>query len=45
MNDMQIYNQNEGMAPKTVNAEMMISRQAQEVQAAMIVAKRFPGTR
>jgi len=42
MNDMQIYNQNEGMAPKTVNAEMMISRQAQEVQAAMIVAKRFP---
>ena len=42
MNEMQIYGQNEAMTPKTVNAEMMISRQAQEVQAAMVVAKRFP---
>ena len=42
MNEMQNYAPNEGMVPKTVSAEMMISRQAQEVQAAMIVAKRFP---
>ena len=42
MSDMQIYNQQESMTPKSVNAEMMTSRQAQEVQAAMIVAKRFP---
>ena len=42
MYEMQTYSRNEELAPKTVNAEMMISRQAQEVQAAMIVAKRFP---
>lgn len=30
------------VAPRGVNAEMMVSRQAQEVQAAMVVAKRFP---
>ena len=42
MNEMQNYAPNEGMVPKTVSAEMMISRQAQEVQAAMVVAKRFP---
>ena len=30
------------IAPKSVQAEMMISRQAQEVQAAMVVAKKFP---
>lgn len=42
MNEMQNYAPNEGMAPKTVSTEMMISRQAQEVQAAMVVAKRFP---
>jgi len=29
-------------APKSVTTEAMISRQAQEVQAAMVVAKRFP---
>ena len=38
----QNYAPNEGMVPKTVSTEMMISRQAQEVQAAMVVAKRFP---
>lgn len=42
MNEMQNYAPNEGMAPKTVSTEMMISRQAQEVQAAMIAAKYFP---
>lgn len=42
MNEMQNYTPGEGMAPKTVSAEMMISRQAQEVQAAMIAAKYFP---
>ena len=42
MNEMQNYAPNEGMAPKTVSTEMMISRQVQEVQAAMVVAKRFP---
>lgn len=42
MSELQVYTQSEGMTPKSVNAEMMISRQAQEVQAAMVVAKRFP---
>lgn len=42
MNEMQTYNSTEVVSAKSVNAEMMISRQAQEVQAAMVVAKRFP---
>lgn len=43
MNEMQTYNPTtEVVTAKSVNAEMMVSRQAQEVQAAMIVAKRFP---
>lgn len=29
-------------APRGIQAEMMVSRQAQEVQAAIIIAKRFP---
>ena len=41
MNGMQPFSP-EVVTAKTVNTEMMISRQAQEVQAAMIVAKRFP---
>ena len=41
MND--IYAQpSNAVAPRTTQTEMMISRQAQEVQAAMVVAKRFP---
>lgn len=42
MNEMQTYNSTEVVSAKSVNTEMMISRQAQEVQAAMVVAKRFP---
>lgn len=42
MDEMQVYDQSESMTPRTVTTEMMVSRQAQEVQAAMIVAKRFP---
>lgn len=45
MNEMQTYNSTEVVSAKSVNTEMMISRQAQEVQAAMVVAKRFPVTR
>lgn len=41
MNEMQTYGG--GMpAMKQTQTEMMISRQAQEVQAAMVIAKRFP---
>ena len=42
MNEMQTYSNTEVVSAKSVNTEMMISRQAQEVQAAMVVAKRFP---
>ncbi len=44
MNEMQIYGGNVPAQQSTgsVGAEMMISRQAQEVQAAMVIAKRFP---
>ena len=38
---MQEMNQRESY-PKNMQTEMMISRQAQEVQAAMVIAKRFP---
>ena len=31
-----------GIAPRNAQTEMMVSRQAQEVQAAMVVAKKFP---
>ena len=40
MSEMTIGNTN--LPQRTSQAEMMISRQAQEVQAAMIVAKKFP---
>lgn len=33
---------NNGMTARSAQTEMMISRQAQEVQAAMVIAKRFP---
>lgn len=42
MNEMQSYGTDAVSIPKSVNTEMMISRQAQEVQAAIVVAKRFP---
>lgn len=35
-------NMNEMMVEKTTTQEMMMSRQTQEVQAAMVIAKRFP---
>ena len=38
----EIANQNENAVEKKVGTEMAISRQAQEVQAAMVIAKRFP---
>lgn len=41
MNEMQTFTP-QTVAPRGVNAEMMASRQAQEVQAAMVAAKRFP---
>lgn len=34
--------ENNGMEVRSTQTEMMISRQAQEVQAAMVIAKRFP---
>lgn len=40
--EMQTYEPQQGVAVKNTATEMMISRQAQEVQAAMVVAKRFP---
>lgn len=36
------FGQNEVVQSKSVQTEMMVSRQAQEVQAAMVIAKRFP---
>jgi len=39
---MEIMNVNQFESNKNIGSEMMVSRQAQEVQAAMIVAKRFP---
>lgn len=41
MNEMMMQ-QDGGMAVRNTQTEMMISRQAQEVQAAMVIAKRFP---
>lgn len=41
MYEMQNY-EPQVVTQKSVNAEMMVSRQAQEVQAAMVVAKKFP---
>lgn len=41
MNEMSMPGNN-GMTARNVQTEMMISRQAQEVQAAMVIAKRFP---
>lgn len=41
MNEMMMQ-QNTTMASRNTQTDMMISRQAQEVQAAMVVAKRFP---
>ena len=47
MNDLRDYTSGDFTAPQQVGArsaqtEMMVSRQAQEVQAAMVIAKRFP---
>jgi len=42
MPDVEIYNTTPVMQNKQVGTEIAISRQAQEVQAAMVVAKRFP---
>lgn len=43
-NNLDIYNQGQlsQQQGKTATSEMMITRQAQEVQAAMVVAKKFP---
>jgi len=43
-NSMNIYNNDNGSKNEVAKtgADMMVSRQAQEVQAAMIIAKRFP---
>lgn len=41
MNDI-VMQQDGGMVSRNTQTEMMISRQAQEVQAAMVIAKRFP---
>ena len=41
MNDI-VMQQDGGMMSRNTQTEMMISRQAQEVQAAMVIAKRFP---
>lgn len=37
-----IYGSNTPAAPRSATAEMVVSRQAQEVQAAMVIAKKFP---
>lgn len=37
-----IFENNAAAAPRGAAAEMMVSRQAQEVQAAMVIAKKFP---
>lgn len=44
MNEMMVQNSGFGMQSpaKRTQTEMMVSRQAQEVQAAMVIAKRFP---
>lgn len=42
MNDIMTYQGGAPAAQNSTTAEMMVSRQAQEVQAAMVVAKRFP---
>jgi hypothetical protein len=42
MNDLIENGGFQSAAPKTAQSEMMISRQAQEVQAAMVIAKKFP---
>ena len=43
-NEVSFYGTNEESAPvvKSATSEMVISRQAQEVQAAMVIAKKFP---
>ena len=41
MNDI-VTQQSGGMVSRNTQTEMMISRQAQEVQAAMVIAKKFP---
>ncbi|MCC8066393.1 MAG: hypothetical protein LIO94_04745 [Clostridiales bacterium] len=41
MNELQSF-ENQAPAQRTTQTEMMISRQTQEVQAAMVIAKRFP---
>ena len=41
MNDV-IIQKDSAVANRTSQTEMMVSRQAQEVQAAMVIAKRFP---
>lgn len=41
MNDI-VMQQDGGMVSRNTQTEMMISRQAQEVQGAMVIAKRFP---
>ncbi len=43
-NNLDIYNQGQlsQQQGKTATSEMMVTRQAQEVQAAMVVAKKFP---
>ena len=44
MNELNVFRreQNEAVPVASVTQQMMVSRQAQEVQAAMVVAKRFP---
>lgn len=42
MNEMQVISGGEVVEAKSATVEMATSRQAQEVQAAMVVAKRFP---
>lgn len=42
MSNLDIYNQNNAATQKSTTTEMVASRQAQEVQAAMVIAKKFP---
>ena len=44
MNELNVFRSEEqiGQPATSAAAQMMVSRQAQEVQAAMVVAKRFP---
>lgn len=42
MSDFAVQAGERAMQPRNVQSEMMMSRQTQEVQAAMVIAKKFP---